>query len=194
MRAQRHQKAATDAFLAQYDAIEDNEASIHPMETQSLRFHHDTNSNRSRKVLREIYGNDSVQGDELLEPGLPSHAGFGFSNTSSNPTIVGHDVDSNATVARVTQSSSDINTKGYSSVSVQNVHALGRLPQNLDGSNEAHRIAKYNMAQVNKAKSPRLVHRNTAGGDYWYGPFCRQAIERALAEDDSVARAKQVFK
>lgn len=65
--------------------------------------------------------------------------------------------------------------KGYSSVSIQNVHALAHLPQNLDGSNEDKRGAKALLGLAQKAKSPRLLQRSGMNGNAWFGPFRRDA-------------------
>jgi len=85
----------------------------------------------------------------------------------------------------------DFSHKGYSSVSIQNVHAVGRLPHNFDGSVDARQSAQVQLAAAEKARSPRLLRRNGVnGGAAWYGPHCREVFERALLQNKSGRPAK----
>ncbi|KIV93852.1 hypothetical protein PV10_05036 [Exophiala mesophila] len=64
--------------------------------------------------------------------------------------------------------------KGYSSVAVQNVHALGRLPHMMDGTWDGQRrSAKTLLTAAGKLRSPTLVHRPSPTGGVWYGPHSR---------------------
>lgn len=65
--------------------------------------------------------------------------------------------------------------KGYSSVAIQNVHALGRLPHMLDGTTDGQqRSAKTLLAAATKVRSPMLVHRPSPTSGAWYGPHSRE--------------------
>lgn len=77
----------------------------------------------------------------------------------------------------------DFNHKGYSSVGIQNVHAVGRLPHNLDGSIDTQQSAQARLNNAKKAKSPRLLRRHGMNGGAWYGPHCREIFERALSQN-----------
>lgn len=64
--------------------------------------------------------------------------------------------------------------KGYSSVAVQNVHALGRLPHMMDGTWDGQRrSAKTLLTAAGKIRSPMLVHRPSPTSGVWYGPHSR---------------------
>ncbi|EXJ74930.1 uncharacterized protein A1O5_01626 [Cladophialophora psammophila CBS 110553] len=53
-----------------------------------------------------------------------------------------------------------LSSKGVSSVSIQNIHAMGRLPHLLDGTSEGQRLsAKSMLSAASKAASPRLTPR-----------------------------------
>lgn len=73
--------------------------------------------------------------------------------------------------------------KGYSSTAVQNIHAVASLPHNLDGADDSRRRAVLSaLTAASKTRSPRLAQRSTPAGITWYGPHCRQVLERSAEE------------
>lgn len=70
--------------------------------------------------------------------------------------------------------------KGYSSVSVQNVHAMGHLPHMLDGTTDGQKFsAKSMLSAAGKVRSPTLYHRPSPTGGAWFGPHSRQVQSHA---------------
>ena len=62
--------------------------------------------------------------------------------------------------------------KGYSSVTVQNVHATFHLPPTLHGAGDGRRRNAISMlTSASKIRSPRVVHRSDGGK--WLGPHFR---------------------
>jgi hypothetical protein len=79
--------------------------------------------------------------------------------------------------------------KGFSSVLVQNVHALARLPHMMDGTSDAQRrSAKSMLAAVT---SPRLMLRPSPTSGAWYGPHSREVRGRVHENNDDVFRPQQ---
>lgn len=65
--------------------------------------------------------------------------------------------------------------KGYSSVSVQNVHAMAHLPPLLDGTTDGQKFsAKSLLSAAGKIRSPTLIHRPSPSGGAWFGPHSRE--------------------
>lgn len=171
-----HQKAATDAFLAQFNAVEDNVASAVRPETRSLR----------------TTSNGQVEGQKY--PGIQPNIAINFPPCNViTGKLNGMDIGAGqgpATYPTMDRNKSDfqtaalvfpdtLNNKGYSSVSVQNINVVGHLPQNLDGTADARQIAQAQLAAAEKARSPRLLRRHGINGEAWYGPYCREVSERA---------------
>ena len=178
-----HRKAATDAFLSHINTMDDGMALNTKPETRSLR---DTSNG--------CINQDDYQAPGYLQPALIRHANSFQMQLPSNldfeqPVIGKH--DSNTATMTVPVSPDDFSHKGYSSVSIQNVHAVGRLPHNFDGSVDARQSAQVQLAAAEKARSPRLLRRNGVnGGAAWYGPHCREVFERALLQNKSGRPAK----
>ena len=79
-----------------------------------------------------------------------------------------------------------LSNKGYSSVSVQNVHATVRLPPALDGSADAGQrsaVSLLNAAGKNGSPRARILQRSTPNGRAWYGPHYRQVERDGKSED-----------
>ena len=79
-----------------------------------------------------------------------------------------------------------LSNKGYSSVSVQNVHATVRLPPALDGSADAVQrsaVSLLNAAGKNGSPRARILQRSTPTGRAWYGPHYRQVETDGKSED-----------
>lgn len=156
-----HQKAATDAFLAQFNAVEDNVALATRPETRSLR----TASNGLVEDRRYSGNHPSVA---INFPSTESIVGK-FNDLKLNvqqemlayPVV---DQDTRSIQTATATFSDDLLNKGYSSVSVQNINAVGRLPQNLDGTADARLIAQSHLAAAGKAKSPRFLRRHGING------------------------------
>lgn len=59
----------------------------------------------------------------------------------------------------------ELSNKGYTSVSVQNIHATVRLPPSFDGTTDSQqRDAKSVLAATSKSRSPRVKHRSAPNG------------------------------
>ena len=73
-----------------------------------------------------------------------------------------------------------MNNKGYSSVAVQNVHAMPNLPNNLDGAIDAaqRKLQQTVINSSSKVKSPRTIHHTKSRGGGWVGPFRREFCEQ----------------
>lgn len=79
--------------------------------------------------------------------------------------------------------------KGYSSVSVQNVHAMGHLPHMLDGTTDGQKSsAKLLLSAAGKVRSPTLIHRPSPTGGAWFGPHSRQ-VQGHTSEDEGIFRS-----
>jgi len=62
------------------------------------------------------------------------------------------------------------NIKGNSSVSVQNVHAMGRLPHMLDGATDnQRRTAAWALSAAGGVRSPQLAQGSTATANTQHG-------------------------
>lgn len=79
--------------------------------------------------------------------------------------------------------------KGYSSVGVQNVHAVG-LPNTFDGAREARQSVQAHVEKTKSPKSPRLLRRSGTNGGAWYGPHCRNILERATNKSNESRSAR----
>lgn len=82
------------------------------------------------------------------------------------------------------------NNKGFSSVSVQNVHAMGRLPHMMDGTADSQRrSAKSMLSAAGKALSPQLMQGSVSPPLPAYVPY-RQEARGILVESDDVFRPR----
>jgi len=78
-----------------------------------------------------------------------------------------------------------VNTKGFSSVSVQNVHAMGRLPHMLDGTTDSQRrSAKSMLWAAGKGKNPRIMDTQGGAPDGFYRPSRREVRGPTVDSDD----------
>jgi len=75
----------------------------------------------------------------------------------------------------------DLSSKGYSSIAVQNIHAISRLPHGLNGTIDT----TQKVASASRVKSPRVLQRATPTGNAWYGPFRRDIPEQVERGDNS---------
>lgn len=158
-----HQKAATDAFLAQFNAVNDNMSfSIRP-ETQSLR-------TASNSQLRR----DEQQTAEYYQQGLRALA------SRENISRLAHQTSASENKRGLAYSIADekvfecgqgdyvgsdaLNTKGHSVTSIQNVHAIRSLPNSFDGSVEARQSFQAQLNAASKSRSPRFLRRLGANG------------------------------
>ena len=105
-------------------------------------------------------------------------------------SATGADQSINAIVTDLADSewaADQLSNKGYSSVSVQNVHATVRLPPALDGSADSVQrsaVSLLNAAGKNGSPRARVLHRSTPNGRAWYGPHYRP-VERDGKSADS---------
>lgn len=158
-----HQKAATDAFLAQFNAVEDNVALTVKPETRSLR----TASNGLVEDRRYSGNYPAVAVNFPSADSITAKAReMNLTAQKEMPSTPVIDQDSMSSQSQTGTSvfTDDLLNKGYSLVSVQNVNALGRLPQNLDGTTDARQVAQAHLAAVEKARSPRLLRRYGMNG------------------------------
>lgn len=181
-----HQKAATDAFLAQFNAVEDNEALAVKPETRSLR-------TASNGLVEDRKYSGNHQSVAVNFPSSENITGkiknLNLNEQQMSSTLIA-DQGSMSSQTGTSAFTDDLLNKGYSLVSVQNVNALGRLPQNLDGTTDARQIAQAHLAAVEKARSPRLLRRHGMNGGAWYGPYCREVFERARFSGNASRSAK----
>ncbi|ETN45104.1 uncharacterized protein HMPREF1541_09980 [Cyphellophora europaea CBS 101466] len=109
---------------------------------------------------------------EQLEKAIRIEAGRRQQTASAPETVPAMSTSENLVI-----SDCDLSTKGYSSVSVQNVNATVRLPPSLDGAPEIKsRDAKAILTAASKNRSPRFLHRSVTGAGAWYGPYWRKAV------------------
>ncbi|KAJ9501501.1 hypothetical protein H2202_003295 [Exophiala xenobiotica] len=79
--------------------------------------------------------------------------------------------------------------KGYSSVSVQNVHAMGRLPHMLDGATDNQRRSAMSLlSAAGKVRSPPLVRSPAAPATRFYGGSQDREIGGVTLEGDDIFR------
>ena len=77
-----------------------------------------------------------------------------------------------------------LNSKGFSSVSVQNVNAIARLPH-VDGTSDGQRVsAKSILSAAGKAASPQLPPGPTPSAEGFYGPYRRETRGITVTSDD----------
>ena len=80
--------------------------------------------------------------------------------------------------------SESLSSKGFSSVSVQNVHAMGRLPH-VDGPSDGQRLSALSMlSAASKAASPQATPRSVPSSESFYGPCPREARGATNMSDD----------
>ncbi|OAL28825.1 hypothetical protein AYO22_02690 [Fonsecaea multimorphosa] len=85
---------------------------------------------------------------------------------------------------RVTGSEA-LNNKGFSSVSIQNVHAMGRLPHSLDGANDGHKLsAKSLLSAASKTATPYLTPGAIPTSEGFYESYPRGARGIAMESED----------
>lgn len=178
-----HQKAATDAFLAQFNTVEDNVALAARPDNKSLR----TASNGLVEERKYSAKHLSTPNDFLNAENAKRKLNNLSLNTLQDVTKRSMaDQDSMSFQTATSTFADELLNKGYSSVSVQNINAVGRLPQNLDGTVDARQIAQAHLAAADKAKSPRLFKRHGINGSgTWYGPYCRDMFDRARTQNDT---------
>ncbi|EXJ94358.1 hypothetical protein A1O1_02752 [Capronia coronata CBS 617.96] len=115
----------------------------------------------------------------------PSMLTFKQSSASSTPLWLRGD-DRVGWFASEPSQEAGIN-KGYTSVSVQNVHAIGRLPHMLDGTTDSQRrSAKLMLSAAGKRRSPHRGHSATTASDAFPGPTGRTGRSPANGTDDGV--------
>lgn len=140
------QKAITDAFLDQYSIVNDNMGvGIRP-ETQSLRtasngqsVHNFNAASTYIPVTAQLINQENLHNTKY---GTPVRV------PSQHKPIEAVFEDMNLSM-------DEPNNKGYSMVSVQNVHAIGSLPNNFDGAVEARQSVQAQLASASKTRSPR---------------------------------------
>lgn len=179
---QSHQKAATDAFLAQFNAVEDNVALAAKADNRSLN----TAPNGFVEDHKSSFNHSTGPKRPNQETIVARFANFTLSAEQNLSRQSMADQDSMSFQTGTSAFADDLVNKGYSSVSVQNINAVGRLPQNFDGAVDARQMAQAHLAAVEKAKSPRLFKRQGANsGGAWYGPYCRDMLERARLQTNT---------
>jgi hypothetical protein len=78
-----------------------------------------------------------------------------------------------------------VSTKSFSSVSVQNVHAMGRLPHMLDGTSDSQRrSAKSMLSAAGKTRNPPLASGPVPTSTVLYQPHSRHPVGRGMESDD----------
>lgn len=159
-----HQKAATDAFLAQFNAVDNNVAhSVRP-ETQSLR----AASNSQLRQLEQKTAEYYQRGPRPLAsrenpPQLVHHTSASRSKHGLAYSVADEKVFESSE-GDYLDSQDVLNTKGYSITSVQNVHAIGSLPNSFDGAIEARQSFQAQLNAASKSRSPRFLRRFGANG------------------------------
>lgn len=82
--------------------------------------------------------------------------------------------------------------KGFSSVSVQNVHAIGRLPHMLDGTTDSQRrSAKLILSAAGQGRSPQRGHSATTASDAFSG-LSRLAGRGPAAESEDGVQSRTI--
>ena len=148
-----HQKALTEAFVAQLNAEHDHRTLAAQPETQSL--HTTTNG-----PLRSLHPSALASKEYLLQS---------VSNTAQNRNT-GQMYASNGSKVfdgdeNDWPSAQDTpNIKGYSVTGVQNVNAIGLLPNSFDGAVEARQNFQAQLNAANKPRSPRFLRRFGGNG------------------------------
>lgn len=155
-----HQKAATDAFLAQFNAVDSNMALGLKPETQSLR----TSSNSQLRQFEQKSTEYYQRGPLISKENLPQLAHQNSNNFKRGLeySVADEKVFENGENDYIDQDS--LNTKGYSITSVQNVHAIRSLPNSFDGVVEARQSIQAQLNAANKSRSPRFLRRFGANG------------------------------
>ena len=162
-----HQKAATDAFLAQFNAVEDNMALAAKLETQSLRATSNGRAAQDGRRVVHLQPPDSAKmtSTENLARQMAAAA---IGADTPQPVLAMSDSDISHGDLASSFSSDSLNNKGYSSVSIQNVHAVGSLPNNFDGAVEGRSNVQAQLAAVGgktrSPKSPRFLRRHGGNG------------------------------
>jgi hypothetical protein len=77
-----------------------------------------------------------------------------------------------------------LNSKGFSSVSVQNVHAMGRLPH-VDGPSDGQRLTALSMlSAASKAAIPQPMPGSGPSSESLYAAYSRETYGSTLAANN----------
>lgn len=175
-------KAATDAFLTQFDDVENNIVLATKAETQSLRSASNVQGNV--KEQKHLYYDQQ-------DPFRTTNINSSRANDAPFPVTV---QTSTEYAEPITSVSPDTwNNKGYSSVGVQNIHAVSSLPNNFDGAVEVRQSVQARLAAAEKSKSPRLLRRGGNKDGAWYGPYCRDIMEKVRMQNEAHRPARSYF-
>lgn len=162
-----HQKAATDAFLAQFNAVEDSMALAAKLETQSLRTTSNSRAPQGERMVVDMHGPNPTKMASTEE--LARHLGVSsMSAQDSHLGLARSNEDQSLAESSTLFTPESLNNKSYSSVCVQNIHAVGSLPNNFDGMAESRRSVQTQLASTGNMtkspKSPKFLRRQGGNG------------------------------
>lgn len=135
------------------------------------------------KIYSTDHDRNALQELSLQQQNTTSkHGENGDSIAHSHPTTSSQEPSGSVNASLAENISLDpMGNKGYSSVSVQNVHATIHLPPTLDGAGDGRRRnAKSMLTSASKIRSPRVVHRSDGGK--WLGPHFRGVRAQGQSE------------
>lgn len=141
-----HQKAVTDAYVGRYHNVSDILDGPMQPETQSLRTASNSHSIHSAPMAGAYMP---------LSTQLISRENLHNINYGTPVRVPSQYKPVEAVFEDMSISMDEPNNKGYSMVSVQNVHAVGSLPNNFDGAIEARQSVQAQLASASKTRSPR---------------------------------------
>ena len=162
-----HRKAATDAFLAQFNAVEDSMALAAKLETQSLRHASNGRFPLDDHKLTDTHEPNIMTSTENLARCMAVTA---IGADSPQPALTMADQGYSIGDQASSFSPESLNNKSYSSVGFQNVHAVGSLPNNFNGVVEGRQSVRAQLAaaqagnKTRSPKSPRFLRRNGGNG------------------------------
>lgn len=106
---------------------------------------------------------DIFQSNRSVEQCTPSHASKDFEVKHSIVPPSRDDTENSDRPSGFDEAGDSFGNKGFSSVSLQSVHAIGSLPVNLDGATD-RQTAQALLASASRVRSPRLIRRVNGNG------------------------------
>jgi len=136
------------------------------LETQSLRTAPNSRVLQDGRQVTETHGPNSVKMTSTED--LARQMAVTAMGTDTPEPAFMSDGDHGLVDPGTSFSADSLNNKGYSSVSVQNIHAVGSVPNNFDGVVEGRQSVQAQLAaagsKTRSPKSPRFLRRHGGNG------------------------------
>lgn len=137
------------------------------LETQSLRTTSNSRVQQGDRMVVDVHGPNTMKMTSTEE--LARHLGVATVGAQNlRPAFAAGNGDHGLADPSTSFVPESLNNKGYSSVCVQNIHAVGSLPNSFDGVVEGRRNVQAQLAtagsKTRSPKSPRFLRRQGGNG------------------------------